>query len=799
MSSQFSLLKKDSKIQNKRFNSAKISGKLTSKMSSISGRRLLAFSNMTGSRNKKKVLITNVLSVSKHLIINADNPESTKDIVENIRYEYPYKPDFFLKLENNSNGKKIFPDKINLLTMNKKPFSLSSFESSVSTYKSSTQNSVKKNFFFNPNYLNSSSNKKTKLTLMSHKTEPMKINKKTDLKNYTTYNTNITELITNDNINLTGENFMKFVDNINADKNYINQYKQELNDYFDNNKLNKSDTVFLKNIINNHKYPEKEALNENESNNYFFTSNYYSSKKKEISIKNSNIILKISSLKIIFYEVKENKKNYNCINYLNNSDNSNNFINTKIKFPFEFLAMFYGLNFEEFINILIALIEYDFNTNKFYIDYNTFINKIEEAKILYDFYTSKSFAFVYNNNNIKEYFLFDWDVKGKNNEIKKFRIKILLPQIKMKIKCDNKFNIKFYSNINITTMYHLIKNSFNKWDFFIFVNFSQHKLFRYEINRIICRKYLNPNYYQYKSGQNVLYNLTNSITKINTIKKNYLSFSFFYSYIKEEKFETNFINFKLPKISIKFHSFSKNFSLDSRKIFQLNKLRKYFLPEDLIKYSMKIETMKKRIKKQESEKQQLKKILAAKTMKPSMHRENSRISIDLKAKKGNVKKFFKKKIKQQKEMLIINPSVNNEYNEIIKDINLDLDKYIFNFDESILKFINIDDVHKNDIPKHSRNYNNNNDIYGDNTFPVNEKKLNIDIDTLELSWTNRDGLTNNYKFDKNTSQYLLDFSQNKWKIYVEKDIDKIISGISNVQRSKTKKTISFFPKNKINF
>ena len=784
MSSQFSLLKKDYKTQTKRFNSAKISGKLTSKMSSLSG-RFSAFSNSSHSRNKKKVLVTNVLSVSKHLIINAENPESSKDILENIRYVYPYKPDFFLKLENTSIGKK-FPDKINIITMNKKPFSLSSFESSVSTYKSSSQNSVKKTFFFNnQNYLNSSSNKKTKLTLNSPKPLPMKIIQKTDFKNYTTYNSNITEIITSDNINFTEENFMKFVDNINADKNNIIKYKQELNDYFDNNKLNKNDTAFLKDIVNNYKYPEQDNLNDNEGNNDFFATNFYSSKKKLMSIKGTNIILKISSLKIIFYEVNKG------------SDNN---INTKIKFPFEFLSMFYGLNFEEFINILIALVEYNFDTNKFYINYNTFINKIEEAKILYDFYTSKSFAFTYNTNNIKEYYLFDWDVKGKNDEIKKYKIKILLPQIKMKINCDNKFNIKFYSNVNITTMYHLIKNSFNKWDFFIFVNFSQHKLFRYEINRNICRKNLSPDYSQYKPDQNILYNLTNSIIKINTIKKNYLSFCFFYSYIKEEKFETNFINFKLPKISIKFHSFSKNFSLDSRRIFQLNKLRKYFLPEDLIKYGMKIETLKKKIKKHEPEKQHLKKIIAAKTMKPIMHRESSRVSIDLKGKKGGVKKFFKNKIKAQKEMMIINPSVNNEYNEIIKDIKLDLDKYIFNFDESILKFINIDEVHKNDIPKHSRNYiNNNNDINGDNTFPaVNEKKLNIDIDTLELSWTNRDGLTNIYKFDKNTSQYLLDFSQNKWKKYVEKNIDKIISGISNVQRNKNKKSISFFPKSKIN-
>ena len=205
---------------------------------------------------------------------------------------------------------------------------------------------------------------------------------------------------------------------------------------------------------------------------------------------------------------------------------------------------------------------------------------------------------------------------------------------------------------------------------------------------------------------------------------------------------------------------------------------------------MTVKTLKKKVKKREVEKQQSKKISPAKTVKTPMHRESTRISVDLKGKKGGIKKFFKNKIKAQKELAILNPSVNNEYNEIIKDIKLDLDKYIFNFDESILKFINKNDIHKHDYSKYSIN-NNNNNTNLDNPLPVNEKKLNIEIDTLELSWTNRDGLTKNYKFDNNISQYLLDFPQIKWKFYVEKNIDKIISGIPNIQRSKTKKSISF--------
>ena len=63
-------------------------------------------------------------------------------------------------------------------------------------------------------------------------------------------------------------------------------------------------------------------------------------------------------------------------------------------------------------------------------------------------------------------------------------------------------------------------------------------------------------------------------------------------------------------------------------------------------------------------------------------------------------------------------------------------------------------------------------------YPTSFKKqkiLNINVDTLQLSWTNREGLTNTYKFDKKESEYLFDFIPEKWKTYVEKNIDKIIT------------------------
>ena len=136
--------------------------------------------------------------------------------------------------------------------------------------------------------------------------------------------------------------------------------------------------------------------NEAEKEKYFFT-NYHSAKINNFVIKNNKINIKLSSLKIIFYEISENKEKYG--------------INTKLKFPFEFLSIFYGLNFNDFINFLISLIDYNFTKNKFYIDYNNFSTKIEEAKILFDFFKEKSFANSYYLNNAKEYFLLEKTTK----------------------------------------------------------------------------------------------------------------------------------------------------------------------------------------------------------------------------------------------------------------------------------------------------------------------------------------------------------------------------------------------------
>ena len=100
---------------------------------------------------------------------------------------------------------------------------------------------------------------------------------------------------------------------------------------------------------------------------------------------------------------------------------------------------------------------------------------------------------------------------------------------------------------------------------------------------------------------------------------------------------------------------------------------------------------------------------------------------------------------------------------------MNLEPYIFNYDESILKFINFKEIHKNDIKDNSK-----------------IDKFIIDIGNLELSWTNKEGLSNNYKFDKKIGEYLLDYPQIKWKNYVENNLERIILGKSDENKN-TKK------------
>ena len=117
-------------------------------------------------------------------------------------------------------------------------------------------------------------------------------------------------------------------------------------------------------------------------------------------------------------------------------------------------------------------------------------------------------------------------------------------------------------------------------------------------------------------------------------------------------------------------------------------------------------------------------------------------------------------------------------NENKKDIKLNLDKYIFNFDEDLLKFIiRPNEEEKNvDINLLQKSSKSNKNIklvlqkkIGNNIDK--NKNLNIIFGKMKLRWIENDLKENEYSFDDNEYQYLLENSEIIWREYIEKNID----------------------------
>ena len=77
-------------------------------------------------------------------------------------------------------------------------------------------------------------------------------------------------------------------------------------------------------------------------------------------------------------------------------------------------------------------------------------------------------------------------------KVKSYRIiKIVLPQAKINVNLENKSVYKFLSTIKPNKMTYFLKEDFKLWDLHILKFFSEYKMFRQEVNKIICDKYIN--------------------------------------------------------------------------------------------------------------------------------------------------------------------------------------------------------------------------------------------------------------------------------------------------------------------
>ena len=699
-------------------------------------------------------LFTCSLYSSKNFIIS--NQNRSKNAKNNF-YIYPYDPNKSLKrfcstspkLHNFNSTKNLLPRK-NIPTSIKKKLEFSEKLKNMD---------IKTNLF---QYMNNNS------VPISQKISSKKLIKK---ENENFFNFNNNKNIINSHI------FKNLLDNFNNNINIIHKYNEYKEKYFvdrdnDNNKN------YLTRLFNETNF-NKNNINDNNNN----------VKKNKFQIYDFNINIKLSSLTLYFYEIsKISKPKYNSQNYSIkydsyhfDSDYDTKKIISKIRFPFEFLGFFYGINFEDFLKFILFVIEYDYEKNIFFIKSNL-SDKVDYYKRTHDFFNNQSYFETFKGKKTKEYFKYHWDIKLPKTDNKNIIMKIALPQMNIDLKNENS-KIKFHSCVDVKRMGYFLRENFKEWDFYILNYFLEYKIFRYYINKNLCDKYTlfsdptrNKNN---NKNENLVFNLNNNLVILNSKNiDNNNTYSFFFSQIVSNDKENYLFNIKIPQIYVTYNqpnnNLNKIFELDIKRMSQLNKLRKSFHLKNLINFGLiYIKENKKDIQNKKTTRKNL-------TVKLS-NKNNSKRKLFLKkpsVKGVNMEKRAKNSIKEDTVFGI-------------KDIKLNLDKYIFNFDEDLLKFIKVEknntqekiETTKQNSDKYNTIFNSSN--FDNNIKIINNKNLNniidenqklkIEIGTVELNLTNQNGEEKNIIFDKNESEKLLDLPLLKWRFYIENNFSNYIT------------------------
>ena len=101
-------------------------------------------------------------------------------------------------------------------------------------------------------------------------------------------------------------------------------------------------------------------------------------------------------------------------------------------------------------------------------------------------------------------------------------MKIFLPKIKIGIlDMRKKIFFNFFYSLEVYKMLQLIRDNFRLWDFFVLKFFSDYKMFRLEINRIMSNKSALIN--KYNNNRFRLFNKNDFIN--NNIKKKSINFN----------------------------------------------------------------------------------------------------------------------------------------------------------------------------------------------------------------------------------------------------------------------------------
>ena len=391
------------------------------------------------------------------------------------------------------------------------------------------------------------------------------------------------KLVLSDQIN---ESFAKKIkDDFNnnfpiIEKNAINS-KTFLN-YID--KFNNMDGVIHKYIT----YKEKYFVNKNKDGNKSLLEEYMNKnidndniiepfnepvfKKENIfQIKNTEVKLRCDSIILYFYEEDTKKKI------------------SKIKFPFECIPFFYGIDFDSFKLFIFSVIGYDYKINQFKLNISKFNQAYNNYLVEKKLYNDDCYLLNYSQNPS---FKYDWIVQSEKNT-KKYKLKIQMPKMKVRFKYFNNIKTTLIKSLDSTRMSYLILENFKDWDLFLLNSFCIIKQFRKTINQALSYSLL-------LNKKNLKFDLDDPKIKLN--KNNYSTFSsvFFITFQNESLGKNIYFEINTPKIKVNYksdnvESYEKIYNLNIKEAIQLNKMRKSFWPEDMINRCLSVREESKKV------------------------------------------------------------------------------------------------------------------------------------------------------------------------------------------------------------
>ena len=329
---------------------------------------------------------------------------------------------------------------------------------------------------------------------------------------------------------------------------------------FLNEKKSSKDNEINKNLVfNESDFETAKFLNEYMKNiNYFDDSNYI--KNSNFSIKN-NFPLS-SKYSGFFFELTICSM---CLKFKENSEIK------RILLPFEFLAMFYMLDFQLFKLFLSEIIHYDKESKSLAINNEEVMSKfrkycryINSNIYKHDFkeYFSKTTYKVKENLYNLEY---DWiisDIKSSRDN-SSVKLKISLPKINFKI-LDK--NIIFTKHISKETIINIFKSNNINWEKYVLYELFMNKKFR----NIVSNANINNYYYN-----NNLIRLDNYLKLANNNNQKYYEFFITYKELKNSYF-FRYHSYLLLMINGKTNKYFEKLQLSLKDSYFFNKFVKFW-------------------------------------------------------------------------------------------------------------------------------------------------------------------------------------------------------------------------------